>query len=480
MGDITVLPLDIILNICIILEEKDIVRLGATCKGLYWATQNSVIWRALSLELWGFCNISTVEESKYRWKFYYLKRRGLELKMDAGKSGNYQAKTLRGHEMEITDTIYIDTNTDPNDIDCITGVNCVSCSLDCTIHVWDIAEGNTLAMAKLNSSLVSITLSPNGKYVFTGDVTGNITCLTVPNLEMVGGVETNNPIIGLQHLTHPNKKSTLLVSTHKDGAIMTWLEFDLKITTGSIPEMFKMQYCGQLIHDKRGLSLLPYKDNSLCVILVVNASSLAIYDIKKMFDATCKPEDSFITNLDMNNAIINGGWLSSLEVPYFVSLTVRGLELFKVEVSKIIGGQDLYPLISVNLDTPSTCLAICHNSHLLVGNSTGSLHQYSLSTNKTEIKFNLVHTFNDHRGSINSVYSTEYRVMTCSSDFSIRVYVWQKPQKFVKGHQLLSKYTLLGGSLARNPNPNFTQVIHNEMSCVGTNGKLLKAYTFKN
>ena len=41
-----------------------------------------------------------------------------------------------------------------------------------------------------------------------------------------------------------------------------------------------------------------------------------------------------------------------------------------------------------------------------------------------------------------------FRVLSCSRDFSIRVYRWTKPQGCDAKPQLESRYTLLGGSVA--------------------------------
>eukprot|EP00058_Branchiostoma_floridae_P009147 XP_002594635.1 hypothetical protein BRAFLDRAFT_77615 [Branchiostoma floridae] len=141
-----------------------------------------------------------------------------------------------------------------------------------------------------------------------------------------------------------------------------------------------------------------------------------------------------------------------------------------------IGIWDLKPASSVLLHTTSAHfgavrgLSAVHN--MLVSASTQDVHLKTWSLQNdgslTEEK-----TYTDHQGPVTGIHVDHYKAVSCSDDFSIRVYQWGREG----GRTILdSKYTLLGGSLQRAS--GFQSVLSDYTSCVGISGNVLKAYTF--
>ena len=60
----------------------------------------------------------------------------------------------------------------------------------------------------------------------------------------------------------------------------------------------------------------------------------------------------------------------------------------------------------------------------------------------------LLQTFHDHKGRVTDLYVDRFRVLSCSVDFSVRVYRWVREAEAGKAACLESRYTLLGGSVA--------------------------------
>jgi WD40 repeat protein len=56
----------------------------------------------------------------------------------------------------------------------------------------------------------------------------------------------------------------------------------------------------------------------------------------------------------------------------------------------------------------------------------------------------------DHRGPVTGVHVDGFRVVSCSADYSIRTYSWNRPFEGCDGQVLESRYSLLGGSLRGN------------------------------
>ena len=103
------------------------------------------------------------------------------------------------------------------------------------------------------------------------------------------------------------------------------------------------------------------------------------------------------------------------------------------------------PVRTIANEAPPVCMGVA-NELLITGDRDGHLRVLDVKKNGTPLQ-----KFQNHRGSITDLHVDRFRVLSCSTDFSIRVYRW----RWERGGetcgapaQLESRYTLLGGSIA--------------------------------
>ncbi|KAI6661573.1 F-box/WD repeat-containing protein 12 isoform X1 [Oopsacas minuta] len=463
------LPLDILLSICEYLEDRDILKLGRTCYTFYEITQNNFVWRVLSLQRWGFCNIQSTPSCNFRWKSYYSKRRTVEVKMDGGRSGNFQVKTLRGHDELITGSLYVKLGANA-EIDEFKLSNVVSAADDGTVRLWDVDSKKCISLCKIDSPVKCIVNSPDMSEIIAGDEMGRITRLKLPSLEIVKGHETNSPIFSLQYIKSCVKGNCdLFLSAHKDGSVLFWKDFENNDTV----DPYRTVHTGGYYPDggKDQLKILVNANQTKVVIFASDKDDLDVLDFAKT-STECTEAECLITRLLLADHVLDGGWIKVSKTPLFICLSFGQISLFEIDNSKNMLGQWIHPIDKYSFHNFS-CLSMCPGHDFIVGGRDGEVQQYTINSKN---KIELIKQFHDHKGYVNAVFATSYRVMSCSDDFSIRVYVWKKEG----GRKVLeSRYTLLGGSLALNPFPRLTHVVHDQVSCVGTNGKLLKVYVFQ-
>ena len=210
------------------------------------------------------------------------------------------------------------------------------------------------------------------------------------------------------------------------------------------------------------------------VIYACDKDDLDVIDFTKIY-TDCPEQECLITRLQLTSHIIDAGWLKTAKTPLFVCILMHEIFLFEIDNSKGPLPTWIHPITKHQQASgvDMVCLSMAPGRDFVVGGRYGQIQQYTVDNNNL---IQLVKEFRDHKGFVNAIFATSHRVMSCSADFSIRVYAWKKEG----GYKVLdSRYTLLGGSLSVNPYPNLTHVVHDQVSCVGTNGKLLKVYVFQ-
>lgn len=129
------------------------------------------------------------------------------------------------------------------------------------------------------------------------------------------------------------------------------------------------------------------------------------------------------------------------------------------------------PLRSINTSYTLTCLC-SSNQVLLAGDSIGNVHVLD-PTNGNHLN---IFSKPPHDKEVTDICADGVRVVSCSKDFSIRVYRWK--EETISGFKLESLYTLLGGSVAHKNHDGFWKVICTPTSCLGVCGNQIKIYTF--
>lgn len=393
------------------------------------------------------------------------------MKMDVGKSGNFQVKTLRGHEAFISDSLYVNLGGDTG-IDTFQVSNILSAGGDGTVRLWDVDSKKCISLCKLDSPVRSIVTSPDVTEVLAGDEMGRITRLKLPSLEVVTGFETDSPILRLQYIVSCVKGGVnTFSSAHQDGSIRFWKDFENSETV----EAFRTIHTGGYYPDSSDrLKIVVNANQTKAVIYACDKDDLDVIDFTKIY-TDCPEQECLITRLQLTSHIIDAGWLKTAKTPLFVCILMHEIFLFEIDNSKGPLPTWIHPITKHQQASgvDMVCLSMAPGRDFVVGGRYGQIQQYTVDNNNL---IQLVKEFRDHKGFVNAIFATSHRVMSCSADFSIRVYAWKKEG----GYKVLdSRYTLLGGSLSVNPYPNLTHVVHDQVSCVGTNGKLLKVYVFQ-
>ena len=96
---------------------------------------------------------------------------------------------------------------------------------------------------------------------------------------------------------------------------------------------------------------------------------------------------------------------------------------------------------TISNSAPPVCISTA-NDLIITGDWEGCVRVLDL---KTGIQLQMFH---DHKGKVIDLFGDRFRVLSCSSDFSIRVYRWVGLGGASKNASLESRYTLLGGSVA--------------------------------
>ena len=92
---------------------------------------------------------------------------------------------------------------------------------------------------------------------------------------------------------------------------------------------------------------------------------------------------------------------------------------------------------TISNTAPPMCMKMA-NGLLVTGDGAGCIRVLDLKSGQQ------LQVFQDHKGRVTDLFGDRFRVLSCSSDFSIRVYRWLQVDNAA---QLESRYTLLGGSV---------------------------------
>ena len=99
------------------------------------------------------------------------------------------------------------------------------------------------------------------------------------------------------------------------------------------------------------------------------------------------------------------------------------------------------PTRTISNEAPALCMGVA-NDLLITGDGEGCVRVLDPKSGQQ------LQAFRDHKGRITDLSVDSFRVLSCSVDFSIRVYRWLGEARPGKAAKLESRYTLLGGSLA--------------------------------
>ena len=395
------------------------------------------------------------------WKRYFIARDKIETGVATGRPGHdYVCKTLRGHNSQVTDVVFLTTNGiyDEEIVDNNAYPIIASCSQDKSVCVWNVREGKSLWRKwSHKASVTSLEVIAHNSILASGDVEGRIklwevssgvhTALQGSHADVITTMQCGNNVIGKDQ---GDCSSPLLMVGFRDGCVKMW---DTRITANP-----QFELMGQF-----GLSYLNLQADHLL------ATGSKFESTAKMFDIRYLVPDSW-----------KGPELRSFQHPS--GATVTCLCWVPAKQNHLIVGYNNGDIVLWNGNNGQ--LVHCFKGHAGDVSCVCSLESTAVSAghDHTVCLWDLnslenVQIHKDHKGPVTGLYVDAYRAISCSRDYSIRTYCWTRTGSS-SSRSLDSKYTLLGGSLQRAGN-GFEKVVCDYSACVGMANDVLKAYSFQ-
>ncbi|CAI8007365.1 hypothetical protein GBAR_LOCUS5169 [Geodia barretti] len=482
------LPFDCIVTLCEYFSAEDLARFGRVCTVFHEATQVGYLWRRLSLSRWAFCDVHQISEGAQRWRRYFTARRGLEAKMDTGKPlRDYRVRTLRGHEKDIV-SVAVLRETGGGDINWENPSHplVVSLSGDGSVKAWDVTQGK--AVWTLDNELIScLAVSETRSEVALGLSDGSVQIWGAREWNLRATVSSSTGISKLMYGSIKNSStipSVFLLAQTVDGEVEMWDCDDVVSSTESkkqVSEPVKPVLQLQSVATTGGWSLSP----AGLLSLESELEEIQVFDLSKVSPITASPSpDPPHVTLHTSEPPGSSCWVeprclatASISSPD-ISLWDVGTHLDSRTQSRrsaLYDQRNIYtPSRTFSNEAPPLCMGAA-NDLFITGDGEGCIRVLDPKSGK------LLQTFSDHKGRVTDLYVDRFRVLSCSVDFSIRVYRWVKTAGVRPGGttaQLESRYTLLGGSVALRQHDGFNRLVCSASSCVGVAGNQLKFYTF--
>ncbi|XP_066272684.1 F-box/WD repeat-containing protein 7-like [Branchiostoma lanceolatum] len=463
-------PFDCLLQIFEYLDGHDLAKVSRVCKNWHDAAQTPLLWKHLCLQRWLFCNLSNMTPGEQAWQEYYIHRHAVDTSMGRGApKKDYRAKTLRGHQGQIKDAVYLSKKEVCFDTATFRPI-VASCSEDKTVRVWDITEGSELWVGTEHKSAVTcLSLWEEESILCSGDQDGDVHMSDCSTGQNRGSLRGHDGGVTKMAACKSGGYTVLLVGTGQ-GDIKIW---DLRNTTAclktfpAVPGM--------------ALNILSLHKDKILAVASSDGGGMKLYDLERLLSPeglTGDAKDYLVGELEhpslQHTCCIT--WLS-----WKPNMAAIGYE------NGDIGVWDLKPASSVRTHgrgkSPPVLL---HTTSAHVGaiRGLGVVHKMLVSASAQDVHLKTwslqnggilteEKTYVDHQGPVTGIHVDNYKAVSCSDDFSIRVYQWRREG----GRRVLdSKYTLLGGSLQRAS--GFQGVLSDYTSCVGIAGTVMKSYTF--
>ncbi|XP_035658626.1 lissencephaly-1 homolog [Branchiostoma floridae] len=459
-------PFDCLLEIFGYLDGHDLAKVSRVCKNWHDAAQTPLLWKHLCLQRWLFCNLSNMTPGEQAWQEYYIHRHAVDTSMGRGApKKDYRAKTLRGHKGQIHDAVYLSKKEV-----CFDTANfqpiLASCSEDKTVRVWNITEGSELWVGTEHRSAVTcLVLWEEESILCSGDQDGDVHMWDCPTGQNRGSLRGHDGGV-TKMVVYKSGGYTVLLAGTGQGDIKMW---DLRNTAACLKTFPAVP--GMAVNI---LSL--HKDRTLAVASS-DGGGMKLYDLERLLspeglmgDAEdCQVGELEHPSLQHTCCITWLPWKPNMAAIGYRNGDIGIWDLKPASSGREKGLPVLLHITSAHFGAVRGLSAV-HN--MLVSASTQDVHLKTWSLQNdgslTEEK-----TYTDHQGPVTGIHVDHYKAVSCSDDFSIRVYQWGREG----GSRVLdSKYTLLGGSLQRAS--GFQSVLSDYTSCVGISGNVLKAYTF--
>ena len=404
------------------------------------------------------CCLWLVFTGEQTWQKYYNSRNKIDTGAVSGRPGlDYACKTLRGHKGLVTDVVYVTSNDIYNE-DLISQSShpiIASSSEDKSVSLWNVREGKLIWKKDTHDTPVkSLAIVTHNALLASGDQGGTVNLWDVStgqNTKLTekheGGVTTIVSGRNVFGQSKDDKKFPLLSVGCRKGCIRLW---DVRIPSQS----------QHVLQCNLGLNSICYQSDYVLAASSAFDESIQLFDIRNLSTEFKSPLLGSLSH-PSGYGVTCMCWLPSNQ-----HILAAGYSNGDILLWDTVGRRELH-----RFEHHGAISALCAHGTTLI--STAKDNRMKLWDTVT---FGHLKSFEDHKGPITGLYVDAYRAMTCSRDYSIRVYKWVNCESSVRS--LESRYTLLGGSLQRAGN-GFEKVVCDFSSCVGMANDVLKAYSFQ-
>ncbi|XP_010608889.1 F-box/WD repeat-containing protein 12 isoform X1 [Fukomys damarensis] len=459
---------DELLHVFSFLEARDLLCAAQVNKVWNEVSQTKELWRHLCLSRWSSCKASRMVLGTQTWKQYYLCRSELEFRVTSGRPGkDFICKAIAGHTGYIEQLAYISTNEyrfDGREKSVICTV-----SSDCTVRAWDLHEGTEIwSSPRQPVPLKNLVTYPQLQLVVTIDIQGLIKMWKAETgWELASfGLPTSSSAVELCD----RPEAPFLLVACVNGILYTLRVPPLQVV--SMVTVFSNTFANLLCSPDQQWVFASAQDSDVYP-KVFYTQSLA-----------CPSEDEPPVSTTLPLWMCSQACWAPDEAARLIvvhkneneddmQLVVTTFELRAKKSSK-----DRVDILVKQVASflPDTLMS----PHLMQGYGS----QVILLTFGLELMLFTIHglqlvAFQDHQKPITSMRVDLDRVITSSMDLSLRVYVWNKENKFPV---LKSCYHLLGGS--HKWASGFTHVESDSTNIVGVEARsngtsILRSYCFK-
>ncbi|XP_028680151.2 F-box/WD repeat-containing protein 12 [Erpetoichthys calabaricus] len=467
-GDATFLTMDALLHIFSYLEAEDLLRVSFVNKFWNEAAQTEWLWRNMCLQRWTFCNPSLLKPGMQTWRNYYLHRSKLEKHMISGRSStDYTCKTLRGHDGQILDLVCYSEGS--NQSDPINGKSIVcTTSTDSTLRAWDIKQGIQLWSSPVqNAPFKKIAADHQKDLIISLDSQGTVKTWQVLTGKEVSSVSTCLTLCTLSVFSIQDQ--SYLIAGADYGVLRTF----------TVPELSQVSHVeafpGEQIHfvlvspDKQWIITGVKANHNLCAKVYLKddlsnpsndcpplSSSLPVPGCEEACFLPCEAARVLMAHCSPDRSALS---FSTFDIKS--KKNKRGMEIAVEQVGHF----------QPQLNSVSGIILEARGSDTIVFAQGQVLWVYTITGEQ-------IGRFQDHNEPITALCVDSFRVVTASSDLSLRVLTWKKE----KGLTLVGRYHLLGGSHTTHRGLSHVVCDYANIvtSAVGRNHKdVLKVYSFQ-
>uniref|UniRef100_H0XHC8 F-box domain-containing protein n=2 Tax=Otolemur garnettii TaxID=30611 RepID=H0XHC8_OTOGA len=451
-----------LLHVFSFLEARDLLSTAQVNKVWNEVSRTKELWRQLCLRRWSSCKASQMVPGTQTWKQYYFCRSELEFRMASGRPEDFICKAIAGHKGWINELAYVSTNECRFDGRKKSVVCTVSS--DGTVRAWDLNEGTQIWSSPLQPDIMeNLVTYPQLQLVVTIDSRGLIKAWKADN-----GWEWAS-------FRLPKSPSALEACDHPEGPFLLAACQGGNLYTLTVPQLHLVSKVPVFPNNPVSLNCSPDQQWVFASTENLHLGPKVFYIPSLLYPSEDKPPVS--TTLPAY--LISRGCWAPEEAARLIVVHGNDNGTEVIVTTFELGAKKSRDRVDVLVRQVASFL-LPMIPHLIKGLGSEAI---LLASDSKLVQFTIyglqLAAFQDHEKHITSLWVDSSRVITSSFDLSLRVYVWNKENKYPI---LKSCYHLLGGS--HRWASGFTHVESDSMSIVGVETRndgtgILRSYCFR-